>query len=200
MDAAVWKEPPDRPRWVEAAGRLALLGATLGVALDGLHTYTATTIYAHPVLLATAWWVPLLFAGGAVAMGLARPLAERFLARTPPPVSTASGAAGMSLFVLAYVLSGVLPVSTAVRVPVLAAVFAVAWAVCDRSVLGVVLAAATAAVGTSVEIALVRLGAFSYTHPDVAGVASWLPWLYATGAIGVGNLGKRLVGGAAPAA
>ena len=192
--------PADRPRWVAGGGGLALLGATLGVALDAVHTHTGTTAYAHPVLLGMAWWVPLLFGGGAVAMGLARPLADHLLARPPSPVSAGSGATGMGLFVLAYVLSGVLPVSNAVRVPVLATVFAVAWAVCDRSLLGLVLAAATAAVGTSVEIGLVRLGAFSYTHPDLAGVAAWLPWLYATGAIGVGNLGRRLIDGAAPAA
>jgi hypothetical protein len=35
-------------------------------------------------------------------------------------------------------------------------------------------------------------GLYRYTHPDVAGVPSWVPWVYACGGPAVGNLGRRV--------
>ena len=46
---------------------------------------------------------------------------------------------------------------------------------------------------TGVEVALTTAGAFTHRNQDIAGVALWLPALYATGQIGVGAIGKRLV-------
>ncbi len=180
-------------RWGKAVGILALLGATVGSSLDAIHTHTGTTQYAHPLFFRMAWWVPPEFALAAVAIGLARPLWERVLLRQTlsPPVW--SVALGMGMFVLAYALSGILPFDWTTRSLVLVVIFGAVWAICDRTALGVFLAGSTALLGTSTEIALVRLDLFSYLHPNLSVVAGWLPWLYATAAIAVGNLGKRLV-------
>jgi hypothetical protein len=68
------------------------------------------------------------------------------------------------------------------------------WLLLDRTWQGVVLAILTAIVGTLVEITLVRLGAFWYLPPKDAlfGVGSWLPWLYFSASVAVGNLGRFL--------
>jgi hypothetical protein len=183
----------NRDRWGSAVATLALLGATLGAALDGIHTHTGTTSYPNPVIFGMAWWVPPLFAAAAVSIGIARPMWERILERRTPTPPAWSVGFGMAMFVVAYALSGTMPGGWSARSLVLAVIFAVVWAVCDRTALGVFLAVATAFLGTSIEIALVRLDLFTYLHPNLSVVAGWLPWLYASAAIAVGGLGKWLV-------
>lgn len=180
-------------RWVGAAIRLALLGATLGVALDWLHVVSGTTAYAEPVMLGLAWWVPLLFGAAAVAMGLARPLAERVTDRMSTALTAAGAARGIGLFVLAYLASAFLPFPTLGLAVIISVIFLCAWGVSDGTALGFFLALATAVIGTSVEVALTAAGAFAHAHQELLGVAVWLPALYATGQMGVGAVGKRLV-------
>jgi hypothetical protein len=50
-----------------------------------------------------------------------------------------------------------------------------------------------AASGVAVEAILSSAGLFSHTHPDILGVALWLPWLYVAASVGVGNVGRWLV-------
>lgn len=182
-------------RWSAAGARLALLGATVGVALDAIHTHTDTTAYTTPWVLRMAWWVPPLFAGAGVAIGLGRPLALRLSGATPTSPSGARVALAMGLFVVAYALSGVLPLPNAGIAAVLLGVFAVVWWTCDRTPLALGLAVATAIGGTLVEATLVAEGAFRYVRPDVGGVAVWLPALYLTAGVAVGLLGSFFVDG-----
>jgi hypothetical protein len=182
-------------RWGKAAAILAILGGTVGSALDALHVYTHTTQYTHPDFLGIAWWVPPEFALAGVAIGLARPIWERLLLRPEPSRPAWNVGFGMAMFVLAYALSGLLPFDWTTRSLVLVSIFGIVWGVCDRTPLGAFLAGSTAFLGTATEIALVRLDLFSYLHPNLSVVAGWLPWLYTTAAISVGNLGKRLVDG-----
>jgi hypothetical protein len=185
----------EAPRWLSAAATLALAGATIGTGLDSIHVHTATTAYAQPVLFGQAWWVPPLFASAALAIGLGRPLVERVLGAHAPVPTAAATAGGMAVFVLAYAASGLVSGPPGPRSTLLAAMFVFAWLLCDRTGLGLVLAALTAIIGTLVEITLVRTGAFLYREPSLAGVTVWLPWLYGCAAVGVGNFGKRLVDG-----
>ena len=185
----------EAPRWLTAAAILALAGATIGTGLDAIHVHTGTTAYAQPVLFGQAWWVPPLFAGAALAIGLGRPLVERVLGVHGPTPTASATAGGMGLFVLAYAASGLVGGGPALRSVLLAAMFAAAWLLWDRTGLGLVLAMLTAIIGTLVEITLVRTGTFGYREPSLAGVTVWLPWLYGCAAVGVGNFGKRLVDG-----
>ena len=185
----------DAPRWLPAAATLALAGATVGTGLDAIHVHTATTAYAQPVFFGQAWWVPPLFASAGLAIGLGRPLVERLLGLRHPVPTAAAVAGGMALFVIAYATSGLVGGGPLLRSLLLAGLFVVAWLLWDRTVLGLVLAVLTAAIGTAVEITLVRTGTFVYREPSLAGVTVWLPWLYGCAAVGVGNLGKRLVDG-----
>ena len=180
-------------RWGKACIVLSALGATVGSLLDSVHTHSGTTEYANPVFFRMAWWVPPEFALAALAIGLSRPLWERVLERRTAAPPAWSVTFGMVMFMLAYVLSGFLPFDWTTKSLVLVLIFGLVWTVCDRTALGVFLAGATALLGTSTEISLVRLDLFSYLHPNLSVVAGWLPWLYASAAIAVGNLGKRLV-------
>ena len=181
--------------WGRAALVLVLLGATVGPALDGIHVRTDTLVYPTPDFLRMEWWVPPLFAAAGLAIGLARPLWERMLDRRTATPRAPVVALAMAIFIASYALSGLLPWAWSSVALVLAVLAAVTWAVCDRSGLGVFLAGSTALLGTSVEIMLVREDLFAYVRPDIAGVPGWLPWLYVTAAIAVGNLGKYLVDG-----
>lgn len=174
-------------RWGAAALLLLALGATLGSALDAIHTHTGTTEYPAPVWLKMAWWTPLLFGAAGVAVGLPRAA----LAKEPAP-TTGAVAGSMALFVLCYALSGTLPGNVA-RAAVLFIIFAASWWAFDRTRLGLALALLTGLGGCVVEIILIRQGAFRHLQPTWLGIPLWLPWLYAAAQVGVGNLGRRLV-------
>ena len=92
--------------WIPATVALAATGATLGTLFDAMHAYSGTTEYRTPAMGRLAWWVPPLFAAGGVALGLARPLAERVAGRTSDAPSGTRVAGGIALFGLAYAASG----------------------------------------------------------------------------------------------
>jgi len=183
---------------LRAAAKLFFLGVILGTALDAIHVHTGTTAYTAPALFGLAWWVPLELGIAGIAVGLGRRFLERSLraeSLAPPgPLLWL----GLALFIAAYALSGLLASSAALDAAALAAVFAVAWVACDRTRVGLLAALLTAAIGVGVEIALVRAGVFGYRAPGLLGVADWLPLLYGTAAVAIGNLGKHWSG--APAA
>jgi hypothetical protein len=66
------------------------------------------------------------------------------------------------------------------------------WWRLDGTWQGLAQAAATAAGGCAVEMVLSGAGLFRHTHPDVLGVALWLPWIYVAASVGVGNVGRWL--------
>jgi hypothetical protein len=171
------------------------MGGTIGAGLDAVHVLTGATAYTHPALFGQAWWVPPLFAGAGVAIGLGRPIAERLVGAPGRVQSRAAALEGMVLFMLAYVASGLLHAWPVICSAVLAALFAAGWLRCDRSALGLVLAALTAVAGAAVEMLLVGVGAFVYLRPSLGGVAVWLPLLYCCASVGVGALAAWLVDG-----
>lgn len=178
---------------LRASALLLLAGATLGSLLDAIHTHTGTTRYAAPLFFLAAWWTPPLFAAAALAIGLQRPLFTRWSGRAAPPPRGAIVALAMTLFVVAYAASGLLPFGWAGKSAVLGALFAVTFWLCDRTLLGLGLAALTAFGGWSVEATLMRNGLFFHKDTEILGVAGWIPWLYATAAVAVGALGTWLM-------
>jgi hypothetical protein len=173
----------------EAIG-LLLAGALFGTLLDGVHVATATTRYAHPALLGLAWWAPLLFAGASLAIGVSHRLIDEILGRDVRP-ATSRVAAGMALLLLLWATSGLVkPARLALWILVPASLLM--WLALDGSVVGLVLALATASCGVAVEAMLVSAGAFTYVAPDAGRVASWLPWLYVAASVAVGNYARWL--------
>jgi hypothetical protein len=181
--------PPGR--WARAAAALFLLGATLGTALDAIHTHFGATAYTRPVFFRAAWWVPFLF-GAAFCIGLLRPLLERFLHRPSPIPPPRTVFIAMGFFVLAYWLS-VLPLSWPVVSLLLLVVALLSWWRCDRSALGAGIALAAGIGGPTVEHLLIERGTFVHLQVLLLGVPGWLPFLYLCAAIGLCTLAKRLV-------
>jgi hypothetical protein len=180
--------------WARTVAGLALLGATVGSALDAIHTHTGTTSYPEPWIFRMAFWTPPLFAGAAVAMGTGRPLWARFFGEPSgaAPADRRAVAGSLAVFITAYALSGLVPGPWFVRAALLAALAVFSWWRWDRTVRGVVLAVTAGVCGCFVEITLVGAGAFSYVTPDVLGVPAWLPLLYAAGSVALGCVGARL--------
>ena len=183
----------DRPRWGRGLTVLALLGGTVGVALDGIHSHLGATAYSRPVFWGTAWWVPLLFAG-AFTIGLARPALERVLGGPRPAPPLGNALLAFALFVGAYWLS-VAPLDWRLVSVLLAGLFALGWWLCDRTVLGLAIALAAAVGGPLVESLLVSLGTFVHLHPVILGVSGWLPFLYLCAATALQSVAKVLVDG-----
>jgi hypothetical protein len=179
---------PRERRWGRGVAVMLLLGATLGTLLDAIHTQSRATKYTHPVLLDTAWWLPLLFAG-AYAIGLLRPLFDRGPAR-----SLREAVSAMGLFALAYACS-VLPLAWPATSALLFAIFAVSFVLFDRSRIGAAIAAGGAIGGPAFESFLVHQGVFEHTRPAYAGVSGWLPFLYLAAAVGLQAMAKWLVDG-----
>ena len=170
---------------------LAALGATLGSALDAIHTHFGATAYSRPVIWAMAWWVPPLFAG-AFSVGLVRPLLGRTTGRRLGPPRTATVLLAFVLFVAAYWVS-VLPLAWPVVSALLLAIFAASWWCCDRSGLGLLVAVGAAIGGPLFESAFVALGTFVHIRPAYLGVSGWLPFLYLSAAIALQCAARWLV-------
>jgi|SRR5580704_6883085 hypothetical protein len=181
-----------------AALALAILGALLGPVLDYAHVVTGAIRYPPPVR-GVPWWVPLLYAGASLAIGLSHPLADRLLRRpsrvalTPPRL-----AAGFAGFCAVWLASGAVPLGSAAVAALLAPASLALWLWLDRTWQGLAMAAGTAIAGCGVEVVLSGAGLFQHTHRDVLGVALWLPWIYVAASVGLGNVGRHLVRASAP--
>jgi len=178
-------------KWSRGFFALLLLGATLGAALDGIHTHFGATRYTHPVLLRMAWWVPLLF-GGAFSIGLIAPLLERRFSAARKRPSPAATLLAVSLFVVAYFVS-VAPFSWPLVSLLLVAIFGAGFFICDRSRIGLFIAIGAAIGGPLFEVFLVGQGAFEHLQPTFLRVPGWLPALYLCAAVGLTTLARFLV-------
>jgi hypothetical protein len=190
-------QPSDsRPelRWRRGFFVLLILGATLGSALDGIHTHFGATAYTSPLWWRMAWWTPLLF-GGAFAIGMLHPfVTHRFGAQHAQPAPPRPGqvALAFALFVLAYFLT-VAPLSWPFICALLFGIFAAGFWLCDRTPIGLGIALTAAAFGPLVEWCLVSLGTFAHLRPLWLGLPGWLPFLYLTAAVAMMTLARWLV-------
>ena len=172
---------------------LFLFGATVGSALDAIHTYSGTTAYPQPVAFRMAWWTPLLFGFAGLSTGLAYPIVERLRRRPIAKDATLARVTGsFALFALLYLASGFLPASNAVKLAVLLAGDVALFATVAKTREALALAACAAVIGPATEIVLVAQGAFRHLQPDVFGIPIWLPALYAAGSFAIGLSGKAL--------
>ncbi|MDL1872308.1 hypothetical protein FBR05_08885 [Deltaproteobacteria bacterium PRO3] len=186
----------------QAALLLFLVGAVFGPVGDSFHVVSGTTDY-PPNLFQLyfwrlPWWVPLIFGAAGVAIGMSHPQMDRWLGAPPDrPGSRGIGAVifGVAAFLGIYAMTAFVPLKSGGPLDALIAASALAvWLLLDRTWQGVLLGMMTAVVGTVTEILLVRAGAFWYLPPKDAlfGVGSWLPWLYFSASVAVGNLGRFL--------
>jgi hypothetical protein len=174
---------------------LAALGATVGTLLDWAHVENGAVAYTRPVPLGIAWWTPVLYAGAALAIGISHSSVDRWIgragARRLSPLRLGSG---MLCFLAIWYATGALRLTSALVAALLAPACLAVWWLFDATRGGLALALATALAGVGVEATLVRFGLFRHTHPDVLGVAWWLPTIYVAASVAVGNVGRALAG------
>lgn len=181
-------------------GLLFGLGAMICTFGDLIHVLTHTTMYPSGYvllpLLGLPFWVPLLFGGAAVTMAVSYSLMASFMV---PPVSVRGtwfkAIVANGLAFLLYVSSGIVNLPTGGAKDALIALGAfVIFVFLGSSWVDLLFAIAAAMVGVLVEAILVRNGIFLYLPPaaNLFGVASWLPWLYLSCALGVSYLAKTL--------
>jgi len=172
---------------------LSLFGATIGILLDALHTWSGTTEYTHPLVLRTAWWAPLLFANAYGVGGMIFALGYRRLGG-PPAVRTRSELAlGLVAFALLYATSAYLPAPNIVKLVVLLAGAAALWWRLDRTRVGAALACVAAVAGPTTEIILTHFGLFRHLQADVAGIPIWLPALYLASGPSFGQIARAAI-------
>ena len=109
----------------------------------------------------------------------------------------------IACFVLCYELSGILAQTAAagggphdyaaLDLPLLVNAIAI-FLIFERSPGGLLMCALLATIGPAVEIGLIgQLHLYEYTHPDVAGIPSWIAWVYAAGGPANGALGRQIL-------
>ncbi len=174
---------------------LACLGATIGPLLDWVHVVTGAIAYTRPFFFGLAWWVPLLYLGAAVGIGVSHPSTDAVLGRsTKRGQSSRDVMLGMLAMATIWASSGLLKDTPLLASAILGPASLLLWWLMDRTWQGAVLAASTAMAGWIIEYTLTTAGLFHHTAPDVGPLPSWLPWLYVGGSVGLGNLSRRLAG------
>ncbi len=181
---------------------LFLTGFILGPLGDYSHVLSGTTAYPQEkfgyYLLTVPFWVPFLFATATVLIGLAIPFGDRILGASKERVGARNmpiAILGLVVFFGYYCLTGFLPFRAGgFGDLILAGLAILIWLALDGTWQGLLIGVTTGALGTLTEIYLVGLGAFNYL-PRAAtfyGVPTWLPWLYFTASVMVGNWGRVL--------
>ncbi len=175
---------------------LVVFGATVGTLLDALHTFSRTTEYTHPFVLATAWWVPLLFAsaygfGGTLYAHGHRRLGGRGLEDEPLP-SWRALVIALVVYASLYAITAYLPASNIVKLSVVLVGAAGLFFSLDPTRQGLMLALVAAVLGPLTEIVLVRVGVFRHLQPDFLGIPMWLPALYLACGPSFGQLARKV--------
>lgn len=172
-----------------------LLGFFLAPIGDMMHVATGTTSYPNTYglyLFGIPWWVFPFFGISGVLLAFGNDLMDtKLFGRKIRKGETTAFYAyfGVTLFLISYILSGLLKDNLILAHLILGTLGITFWYFLDRTLPGILIGLYTMVIGTSVEIFLVHNKVFSYMPPDtfLFGVASWLPWLYFTLAIGLGN-------------
>lgn len=143
------------------------------------------------------WWVPFEFGLATWAIGTIQPFLESKVSGgevSLPP--TWAVLLGPVLFIGQYLLSSFLPWPPGGGADVVMILVSLSiWLLVDRSKLGFIFSLGTMFVGTMIELSIIQTGHFTY-YPQYSNLfnlsPTWLPTLYFTAGVTVGNLGKWL--------
>jgi len=163
---------------------LFFTGAVAGTFLDFLQTNAGHAYYTDPFLFQTAWWVPFLFGGATVGIGLTHCKLDygrgRFFG-------------SLVFLILACLVTAFLKTENFQKAGLLFILYAVSWWFFSRTGWSLLLAVGTAFIGSAFESFLGYLGLYHYTHPDFFGIPLWLPFLYLHVSQAGGYLGRILL-------
>ena len=147
-----------------------------------------------------------MFALAGVILGVGHPLLDQQPWAGGAPRGSADPTwawvlAGITCFVLQYWSSGGLDArmlgASLAGLPALDALLlatgALHWWAFDGTRQGLGMACAAAVTGPLLEVLLInQLHLYSYAHPQLFGVPTWIPWVYFCGSAAVGNLGRKV--------
>ena len=166
--------PSSLLRWT-----LAVVGGGAAcIWLDYLHATHGVTGYFRADLGVQPWWVLLLFPTAVLVTVATVEPTRRLLGGSQLPLPTLGQlVADFGLFVGAYALTSFLHD----RPTLLALILVGGWLgrCLGRQPLWVILfSLGNGVAGFAAEASLIALGQFKYQHPDLFGVARWLPGIY----------------------
>ena len=190
------------------AQQMFFLSAPLGMLLDNFHGQFGVLQYFGPtsfqisygptVLLKSAIWVPILFGFAGSVMSYLIYILDRIFKSDDKILNPSSVIVlnGILLFSAQYFFSGYLAYNHIPIVPIhltLASIAFLGFVLFDRSKSGFILGVCTAIAGPLAEVFLINIiHLYQYNDADVAGVCSWIPWVYLLGAPAVGNLSRKI--------
>lgn len=184
-------------KWIS----IFLGSAVLGSLGDSAHVHAQVDGYPsfHPLIpiLNVPYWVPLEFGFAGFLIAWLQPKIDRMLGRPPRETTKRKKWLAIGGFFVLYLASAFMPLATPGPKDAFMAIGGLAvWKLCDGKIGGIADAVLCAVVGCLVEIVLVKLGVFFY-YPgfsQLAGVPSWLPWLYLAASVAGGSLGATVTG------
>ncbi|KAL6489727.1 hypothetical protein MHYP_G00000720 [Metynnis hypsauchen] len=150
-------------------------------------------------LLSSSWWIPLSCGTAAAVVGLLYPCLDSHLGEPHKfKREWASVMRCIAVFVGINHASAKLDFANNMQLSLtLAALSLGLWWTFDRSRSGFGLGLTTALLATLIAQLLVYNGIYQYTSPEVRSVRSWLPCIFFSGGVTVGNIGRQLAMGSA---
>ncbi|KAM4685616.1 insulin-induced gene 1 protein isoform 2-T4 [Amazona ochrocephala] len=148
-------------------------------------------------LFSSAWWVPPCCGTAAAVVGLLYPCIDSHLGEPHKfKREWASVMRCIAVFVGINHASAKLDFANNVQLSLtLAALSLGLWWTFDRSRSGLGLGITIAFVATLITQFLVYNGVYQYTSPDFLYIRSWLPCIFFSGGVTVGNIGRQLAMG-----
>ncbi|XP_038585420.1 insulin-induced gene 1 protein [Micropterus salmoides] len=179
---------------------LFTVGAFLALVLNLLQIQRHVTLFPEEVmttLFSSAWWIPPCCGTGAAVVGLLYPCLDSHLGEPHKfKREWASVMRCIAVFVGINHASVKLDFDNNVQLSLtLAALSLGLWWTFDRSRSGFGLGITTAFLATVITQLLVYNGVYQYTSPDFLYVRSWLPCIFFSGGVTVGNIGRQLAMG-----
>ncbi|XP_060638574.1 insulin-induced gene 1 protein [Anolis sagrei] len=179
---------------------LFTVGTFLALVLNLLQIQRNVTLFPEEVIdtiFSSAWWVPPCCGTAAAVIGLLYPCIDSHLGEPHKfKREWASVMRCIAVFVGINHASAKLDFANNVQLSLtLAALSLGLWWTFDRSRSGLGLGITIAFVATLITQFLVYNGVYQYTSPDFLYIRSWLPCIFFSGGVTVGNIGRQLAMG-----
>lgn len=179
---------------------LFAVGAFLALVLNLLQIQRNVTLFPEEVIatiFSSAWWVPPCCGTAAAVVGLLYPCIDSHLGEPHKfKREWASVMRCIAVFVGINHASAKLDFANNVQLSLtLAALSLGLWWTFDRSRSGLGLGITIAFLATLITQFLVYNGVYQYTSPDFLYIRSWLPCIFFSGGVTVGNIGRQLAMG-----
>ncbi|XP_038044784.1 insulin-induced gene 2 protein-like [Patiria miniata] len=176
---------------------LYLIGVCLALILHLLQIQRNVTLFPVEVigsLMKSDWWVPPVCGAAAVVVGLLYPCIDTWLGKFPCyRVEWSNVMRCLAVFVGINHASAKIDFANNLQFSLTLAAMSIGlWWLFDRSRTGFGLALIVSFLATVVTQLLVYKGFYSYTEPDFLYVRSWIPCVFFSGGVTMGNIGRQL--------